>query len=89
MEYMIGQRWVSHADAQLGLGVVVELEGRRVTLAFPAVEEERTYARDGAPLSRLRFKVGDRISTVDKMELVVTAVNEQQIGLENLPVPFT
>lgn len=78
MEYMIGQRWVSHADAQLGLGVVVELEGRRVTLAFPAVEEERTYARDGAPLSRLRFKVGDRISTVDKVELVVTAVNEQQ-----------
>ena len=23
MEYIVGQRWVSHADAQLGLGVVV------------------------------------------------------------------
>jgi len=78
MEYLIGQRWVSHADAQLGLGIVVELDGRRVTLAFPAVEEERTYAMESAPLSRLRFKAGDRISTVDKVELLVTAVNEQQ-----------
>ena len=78
MEYLVGQRWVSHADAQLGLGVVVELDGRRVTLAFPAVEEERTYAMESAPLSRLRFKVGDRISTVDKVELLVTGVDEQQ-----------
>ena len=55
MEYSVGQRWVSHADAQLGLGVVVDLDGRRVTLAFPAVDEERTYATASAPLSRLRW----------------------------------
>jgi ATP-dependent helicase HepA len=78
MEYIVGQRWVSHADAQLGLGVVVDFEGRRVTLAFPAVGEERTYAIESAPLSRLRFKVGDRISTVDDVELEVTGVSEQQ-----------
>lgn len=76
MEYIIGQRWVSHADAQLGLGVVVDLEGRRVTLAFPAVGEERTYATENAPLSRLRFKAGDRVSTVDDVELLVTEVTE-------------
>jgi ATP-dependent helicase HepA len=78
MDYIIGQRWVSHADAQLGLGIVVDFEGRRVTLAFPAVGEERTYATDNAPLSRLRFKVGEHISTVDDVELTVTAVAEQQ-----------
>jgi ATP-dependent helicase HepA len=78
MEYIVGQRWVSHADAQLGLGVVVDFEGRRVTLAFPAVGEERTYATESAPLSRLRFKVGDLISTVDDVELLVTGVSEQQ-----------
>ena len=78
MEYIVGQRWVSHADAQLGLGVIVDIDGRRVTLAFPAVAEERTYATESAPLSRLRFKVGDRISTVDKVELLVTRVTEQQ-----------
>jgi ATP-dependent helicase HepA len=78
MDYIIGQRWVSHADAQLGLGIIVELEPRRVTLAFPAVGEERTYATDNAPLTRLRFKAGDHISTVENVELVVTEVHEQQ-----------
>jgi ATP-dependent helicase HepA len=78
MDYIIGQRWVSHADAQLGLGIVVDHEGRRVTLAFPAVGEERTYATDNAPLTRLRFKPGDHISTIDNLELLVTGVQEQQ-----------
>jgi ATP-dependent helicase HepA len=78
MEYIIGQRWVSHADAQLGLGIIVDLEGRRVTLAFPAVGEERTYATDNAPLSRLRFKAGDFISTNANIELLVTQVTEHQ-----------
>ena len=78
MDYIVGQRWVSHADAQLGLGIVVDFEGRRVTLAFPAVGEERTYATDNAPLTRLRFKAGDHISTIDDVELLVTGVAEQQ-----------
>ena len=78
MEYIIGQRWVSHADAQLGLGIVVDLEGRRVTLSFPAVGEERTYAIDNAPLTRLRFKAGDNISTVNSLEVSVTEVKEHQ-----------
>lgn len=78
MEYLIGQRWVSHADAQLGLGVVVDVEPRRITLSFPAVGEERTYAIDNAPLTRLRFKEGDHISTVEGLELIVTGVSEHQ-----------
>ena len=77
MDYIVGQRWVSHADAQLGLGIVVDIEGRRVTLAFPAVGEERTYAIENAPLTRLRFKAGDHISTVDQVEMLVTDVKEQ------------
>ncbi|CAA0107440.1 RNA polymerase-associated protein RapA [Halioglobus japonicus] len=78
MDYIVGQRWVSHADAQLGLGIVVDLEGRRVTLAFPAVGEERTYAIENAPLTRLRFKAGDHISTVGDVEVLVTEVKEHQ-----------
>jgi ATP-dependent helicase HepA len=78
MEYIVGQRWVSHADAKLGLGVVVEVEPRRVTVNFPAVGEERTYATDGAPLTRLRFQEGDHISTINGVELVVTGIEERQ-----------
>ena len=76
MEYIVGQRWVSHADSQLGLGIIAELDGRRVTLSFPAIGEERTYATDHAPLTRLRFKIGDHITTVDDVELMVTDVEE-------------
>ena len=76
MEYLVGQRWVSHADAQLGLGIVVDVEPRRITLSFPAVGEERTYASENAPLTRLRFKEGDHISTVEGVELTVSAINE-------------
>ena len=78
MDYIIGQRWVSHADAQLGLGIIVELDGRRVTVNFPAVGEERTYAADSAPLTRLRFKPGDFVSTVNEVELKVLEVEENQ-----------
>ncbi len=78
MDYIVGQRWVSHADAQLGLGIVVNIEGRRVTLTFPAVSEERTYAMENAPLTRLRFKAGDHICTVDKVDVLVTEVREHQ-----------
>ncbi len=78
MDYIVGQRWVSHADAQLGLGIVIGIEGRRVTLTFPAVGEERTYAIENAPLTRLRFKAGDHISTVDKVALLVTEVKENE-----------
>ena len=78
MDYIVGQRWVSHADAQLGLGIVVDIDGRRVTLSFPAVSEERTYAMENAPLTRLRFKAGDHISTVEEVDVLVTEVKEHE-----------
>ncbi|MFN2329693.1 MAG: RNA polymerase-associated protein RapA [Chromatocurvus sp.] len=77
MEYIIGQRWVSHADMQLGLGIVVGLEDRRVTLSFPAVGEERTYAAHNAPLTRLRFKKEDTVETADGRCFEVTEVIER------------
>ena len=78
MDYIVGQRWVSHADSQLGLGIVAELDARRVTVSFPAIGEERTYATDSAPLTRLRFKAGDHVTTLDSVEILVTEVHEQQ-----------
>ena len=76
MEYMIGQRWVSRRRP-VGPGVVVGWRASRRPRPSPPWRK-RTYARTVRPLSRLRLKVGDRISTVDKVGLVVTAVNEQQ-----------
>ncbi len=60
-EFSLGQRWVSVAELQLGIGMVVEVEHRTVSIIFPATTETRIYARQGAPLSRVRFNPGDWI----------------------------
>ncbi|MDG1460783.1 MAG: RNA polymerase-associated protein RapA [Luminiphilus sp.] len=77
-EFAIGQRWVSHADVELGLGIVVDLEGRRITLHFPAVGEERTYATDRAPLTRLILESGDRYQHINGQEYAVLERHESE-----------
>ena len=76
MDFVVGQRWVSHTEAQLGLGIISAVADRLITLNFPAVEEERSYAASNAPLSRVVYKEGDAINTTDGNELVIEEVLE-------------
>lgn len=78
--FIPGQRWVSHADSTLGLGIVTTADTRRVTLHFPAVEEERVYATDRAPLTRLLLKTGDQLIRMDGASLIVVTA-EQHAGI--------
>ncbi len=78
MNFVVGQRWLSHADPQLGLGIITAVEIRRISVLFPAVGEERTYSLDNAPLSRIAFRAGDKIGVRDELELTVTAVDEMR-----------
>ena len=71
-EFTPGQRWISNTESELGLGIVVENLNRRVTLSFPAASEIRTYAADSAPLSRVEYPVGERITTSCGQQLTVT-----------------
>ena len=75
-QFVTGQRWISITEPDLGLGLVLEAEHRRVTIAFPAAEEERAYAADNAPLSRVQFEVGDDISLATGEALRVTSVEQ-------------
>jgi len=75
-DFTPGQRWLSESETELGLGIIKELDYRLVTVEYPAVEEERTYAINNAPLSRVTFDVGDTIRTGDELELTVAEVNE-------------
>jgi len=74
----IGQRWLSDAETELGLGMVIEVNPRTVTILFPKSEETRVYARQNAPLSRIRFVEGDTLTDTDNKEWTVTAVIERQ-----------
>lgn len=73
----LGQRWISDTETELGLGVLVEMDARSLTLLFPKSEESRVYARQNAPLSRIRYAVGDRISDIEGRHYTVVAVHEQ------------
>ncbi len=76
MNFTVGQRWISHTEAKLGLGIIADVSGRLITLSFPAAQEERTYARDNAPISRVIYKPGDRITTMDDLELAVVGIHD-------------
>ncbi len=74
---VVGQRWLSEAEPELGLGLVVAVDRRRVELRFPASGETRIYAVENAPLQRVRFDVGDSVSGADGKPMTVTSVEEQ------------
>ncbi|MGA9334348.1 MAG: RNA polymerase-associated protein RapA [Rudaea sp.] len=61
MRFAPGQRWISTAEPELGLGTLLRIEGRTVQLAFPATGMVRQYAAHSAPLLRAEFRTGERI----------------------------
>ncbi|WP_413111211.1 RNA polymerase-associated protein RapA [Thaumasiovibrio sp. DFM-14] len=78
MPFTLGQRWISDTEHDLGLGTVVAVEARTVTLMFPASEENRLYARSDAPVTRVMFNVGDTIESHEGWSLSVEEVREEQ-----------
>jgi len=78
MTFTMGQRWVSQTESDLGLGLITDVSGRRVTIAFPAAEEERTYAMDNAPLARVRYRVGETLRDRHERALTVREVEDSE-----------
>ncbi|MEF1171810.1 RNA polymerase-associated protein RapA [Vibrio sinaloensis] len=78
MTFALGQRWISDTESDLGLGTVVALDARTVTLMFAASEENRVYARNDAPVTRVTFNSGDVIECQQGWSLKVEQVVEEQ-----------
>lgn len=89
-DFVPGQRWVVDSEPELGLGLVVAVDTRIVTMAFPQADCERMYARHKAPLTRISFDVGDEIHLREGGSAKVEAVHDQagiliyDIGAEQL-----
>jgi len=77
-EFSIGQRWVSHTETDLGLGIIIGIEGRQVEISFPAANEQRIYATDSAPLTRIEHKPGEIISNNDGLIIEVMDTEEHK-----------
>lgn len=78
MSFVVGQRWISESENNLGLGLVQAVDNRTVTLDFPASNEQRVYAIAVAPLTRVQFQKGDRITSLEGWQLDVEDVVENQ-----------
>jgi len=78
MPFTLGQRWISDTESELGLGTVVALDVRMVTLLFPATGENRLYARNDSPITRVMFNPGDTISCHEGWQLKVEEVIEDK-----------
>ncbi|HUW53208.1 MAG TPA: RNA polymerase-associated protein RapA [Rhodanobacter sp.] len=60
--FVPGQRWISSAEPELGLGTVLRVEGRGVQVLFAKAGVLRPYAIDSAPLMRAEFRAGQRVA---------------------------
>ncbi|MDD5215479.1 MAG: RNA polymerase-associated protein RapA [Methylococcales bacterium] len=74
--FIAGQRWISNTESELGLGLIVESSFNRVSVLFLACDEKRIYAADNAPLTRVKFSIGDNIESVDDEKLTVLKITE-------------
>jgi len=76
-EFVVGQRWISDTETDLGLGVVTNVEVRRVSILFPASEQTRVYAIGQAPLTRVIFFAGDKIDSEQGQHYTIEKLEEQ------------
>ena len=77
MPFTLGQRWISDTESELGLGTVVAMDARTVTLLFSSTGENRLYARSDSPVTRVMFNPGDTITSHEGWQLHVDEVKEE------------
>ncbi|WP_339098442.1 RNA polymerase-associated protein RapA [Pectobacterium brasiliense] len=78
MPFTLGQRWISDTESELGLGTVVAVDMRMITLLFPASGENRLYSRSDAPITRVMFNPGDTVTSHEGWQLKVDDVREEK-----------
>lgn len=73
-DFKPGQKWISNAEPELGIGSIMRVQHRHVSCYFQLAGEERTYSRIDAPLTRVKFNQGDEIKTLDGITILVSSV---------------
>ncbi len=77
-QFIIGQRWISESEPELGLGVIVEVEAKTVTCFFPATKVDRRYGSQTAPLRRIKFIEGDEVKGLDGTVFIVETSSDDK-----------
>ncbi|AXQ22897.1 RNA polymerase-associated protein RapA [Acinetobacter wuhouensis] len=76
-QFAIGQRWLSDTETELGLGVLIDVDERSISILFPKSDETRVYARNNAPLSRIVFNVNDEVQDQEGQKWIVESFDDR------------
>lgn len=76
LDFIPGQRWICDTELQMGLGTVLAVDQRSVTIVFLSTGDRRIYAKETAPLTRIVFAPGDIIRSHMGWSLTVESVKE-------------
>ena len=76
-QFAIGQRWLSDTETELGLGVLIDVDERSISILFPKSDETRVYARNNAPLSRIVFNVKDEVQDQEGQKWIVESFDDR------------
>ncbi len=76
-QFAIGQRWLSDTETELGLGVLIDVDERSVSILFPKSDETRVYARNNAPLSRIVFNPKDELQDQEGTKWIVESTEDR------------
>src|SRR5205085_9454503 len=77
-DFCPGQRWISETEPELGLGTIIRLAPRTGVTEFKAAGQTREYARNNAPLRRVRFRSGDAIENRKRQYLLIESIDERE-----------
>ena len=76
-QFAIGQRWLSDTETELGLGVLIDVDERSISILFPKSDETRVYARNNAPLSRIVFNINDEVQDQEGIKWIVESLDDR------------
>lgn len=76
LSFIPGQRWISDAEIDLGLGTILQSDRRSITLLFASKGETRVYSTATAPLTRVIFSEGDTLTHQDGWTMKVEDTQE-------------
>ena len=81
-EYVVGQRWLSSQQPELGLGMIASADNRQVTIYFPLTEEDKLYSAQNNPLIRLVLNPDEEAKDVEgRVFTVLDAIENQGVVL--------
>ena len=76
--FLVGHRVIVQTQPELGLGLVVSVEGRNVEVLFSGSGVVRRYVAQSSPLKRMVLAPGQKATMKDGQTFTVTQIKEEE-----------